>query len=83
MNPMMNPANPLSPMSPMNPSQGFWNPASPYYYTFGPGAQQNKAETQATLSTPSSSDGDGISVAIIIGAVVVIAFIALMISLFN
>lgn len=79
MNPMMNPANPLSFMSPMNPSQGMWNPASPHYYTFGPGAQQNK-----TPSAPSGSDGDGITVAIVIGAVVIfIAFIALVVYLFD
>lgn len=85
MNPMTNPANPLSPMSPMNPAQGFWNPGSPHYYTFGPGAQQNRAETQAVESTQSSSsDGDGITAVIVVGTVVIfVALIALMIYLFK
>ena len=49
MNPMSNPASPLSPMNPLNPSQ-FWNPASPYYYTYGPGATSHTG-----TPTPASS----------------------------
>lgn len=72
--------NPYSdPMSPMNPAGGFYNPANPYYYVYGPGAQHNT--TQHVESAPNEHvEIPGVVVGILVSAVVLfIIFVAVMI----
>lgn len=73
--------NPYSnPMSPMNPAGGLYNPANPYYYVYGPGAQHNTTQ-HVESATNEYVEIPGMAGAVFISAVVLFIIFAAVIVL--